>query len=155
VIIDLDHFKEVNDVHGHQEGDRVLRDVSRRWTEALRGSDVLARAGGDEFVLLLPSTDQVQASDMLGRLAGTTDQAFSAGLSWPRASVRSRTSSGWPTPPVTRPKKMEVAACGGRGGTTAAGGPPADGVAPYRRSATDTDTDTDTDTGAVTDAAAV
>ncbi|MGH9019252.1 MAG: diguanylate cyclase [Acidimicrobiales bacterium] len=80
VVIDLDHFKAVNDVHGHQEGDRVLGEVSRRWGDALRVTDVLARAGGDEFVLLLPSTDRARATDMLGRLAGLTEQGFSAGV---------------------------------------------------------------------------
>jgi diguanylate cyclase (GGDEF)-like protein len=80
VVIDLDHFKEVNDVHGHQEGDRILADVSRLWSETLRTTDVLARAGGDEFVLLLPSTDRLYAVEMLARLAAATEQGFSAGV---------------------------------------------------------------------------
>jgi diguanylate cyclase (GGDEF)-like protein len=80
VVIDLDHFKEVNDVHGHQEGDRILGQVSRLWSETLRSTDVLARAGGDEFVLLLPSTGQTQALEMLDRLGAVTDQGFSAGV---------------------------------------------------------------------------
>jgi diguanylate cyclase (GGDEF)-like protein len=80
VLIDLDHFKLVNDAQGHQEGDRLLADVSRSWSEALRTTDVLARAGGDEFVLLLPSTGQAHAVEMLARLAAATDQEFSAGV---------------------------------------------------------------------------
>ncbi len=80
VVMDLDHFKEVNDAHGHQEGDRLLGEVSRAWSETLRSTDVLARAGGDEFVLLLPSTNRTQAVEMLERLATATDQEFSAGL---------------------------------------------------------------------------
>jgi len=80
VVIDLDHFKEVNDVHGHQEGDRILGEVSRAWTETLRSTDVLARSGGDEFVLLLPSTNRHHAIEMLGRLRSATTQGFSAGL---------------------------------------------------------------------------
>jgi diguanylate cyclase (GGDEF)-like protein len=89
VVIDLDHFKEVNDVHGHQEGDRILGEVSRVWTETLRSTDVLARAGGDEFVLLLPSTGRAHALEMLGRLGSATDQPFSAGLAvaGPRSTV--------------------------------------------------------------------
>ena len=67
VVIDLDHFKLVNDAHGHQEGDRLLSEVSRLWTETLRSTDVLARAGGDEFVLLLPSTTRTDAVEMLNR----------------------------------------------------------------------------------------
>jgi diguanylate cyclase (GGDEF)-like protein len=80
VVIDLDHFKQVNDVHGHQEGDRILAEVSRLWSQTLRATDVLARAGGDEFVLLLPSTDRLYAVEMLARVAAATDQGFSAGI---------------------------------------------------------------------------
>jgi len=80
VVIDLDHFKEVNDAHGHQEGDRLLGEVSEQWSAVLRSTDVLARAGGDEFVLLLPSTDTARAIEMLGRLGAATTQEFSAGV---------------------------------------------------------------------------
>ncbi len=80
VVIDLDHFKEVNDAHGHQEGDRLLGEVSRLWSATLRSTDVLARAGGDEFVLLLPSTTTDQAIEMLGRLGAACAQEFSAGV---------------------------------------------------------------------------
>jgi diguanylate cyclase (GGDEF)-like protein len=80
VVIDLDHFKLVNDAHGHEEGDRLLAEVSHLWTETLRSTDVLARAGGDEFVLLLPSTDKTDAVEMLNRLTSVTKQGFSAGV---------------------------------------------------------------------------
>lgn len=79
-VLDLDRFKEVNDVLGHHEGDRVLAETSRAWTTALRPFDVLARAGGDEFVLMLPSTASGQAVEILGRLARASSQDFSAGL---------------------------------------------------------------------------
>jgi len=79
-VIDLDGFKEVNDALGHQEGDRVLAEMSQAWSGALRPFDVLARAGGDEFVLLLPSTDTVHAVEVLGRLARASAQDFSAGV---------------------------------------------------------------------------
>ncbi len=79
-VMDLDHFKDVNDAFGHQHGDRLLADVSRLWCTQLRESDMLARAGGDEFVLLLPSTGVNQALAVLGRLSGATPQAFSAGV---------------------------------------------------------------------------
>jgi two-component system cell cycle response regulator len=56
VLVDIDHFKNVNDVHGHQAGDAVLVDLARRLTEATREVDVVARYGGEEFALILPKT---------------------------------------------------------------------------------------------------
>ena len=57
VILDIDHFKQVNDVHGHQVGDEVLVEVARRIRDSTRVPDVVARYGGEEFVVLLPGTD--------------------------------------------------------------------------------------------------
>ena len=61
LIIDLDHFKTVNDRFGHQVGDDVLVEVARRIQAATRVPDVVARYGGEEFVVLLPGTDAVGA----------------------------------------------------------------------------------------------
>jgi diguanylate cyclase (GGDEF)-like protein len=62
LFIDLDKFKKVNDVYGHQEGDWVLKTVSARMAECLRGVDTLARLGGDEFaVVLAPPTNELEA----------------------------------------------------------------------------------------------
>ncbi|MFZ5555941.1 MAG: DUF484 family protein [Pseudomonadota bacterium] len=57
VLLDIDHFKRINDAHGHQEGDRVLREVAFRIKNQLRLSDALARYGGEEFAALLASAD--------------------------------------------------------------------------------------------------
>lgn len=57
IMLDLDHFKEINDTWGHGTGDNVLREISRLLESAMRRSDLLARFGGEEFVLLLAHTD--------------------------------------------------------------------------------------------------
>lgn len=61
MFIDLDHFKDVNDRLGHQSGDVLLGDTARRISDCLRGTDTIARYGGDEFVLLLCDVDQLDA----------------------------------------------------------------------------------------------
>ncbi len=68
LLMDLDHFKEVNDRHGHLEGDVVLRRVGRLLEEHCRRSDVVARYGGDEFVLLMPETELDQARQLANKL---------------------------------------------------------------------------------------
>jgi diguanylate cyclase (GGDEF)-like protein len=57
VALDLDHFKQINDRFGHEKGDDVLAAVGRLLADAVRDSDVAARAGGEEFCILLPDTD--------------------------------------------------------------------------------------------------
>ena len=66
--LDLDHFKAINDQHGHQVGDRVLQAFCRRMEDTLRQSDVFGRQGGEEFILLLPATSMAQASELADRL---------------------------------------------------------------------------------------
>lgn len=61
IIIDVDHFKQVNDTHGHQVGDAVLTTVADTLTQAIRTNDILARWGGEEFVILLPDVEMEKA----------------------------------------------------------------------------------------------
>jgi len=61
LMLDIDHFKTINDTHGHQMGDRVLVDFVNRITPLLRRPDQLGRFGGEEFVVLLPETTQEEA----------------------------------------------------------------------------------------------
>ncbi|HHM05880.1 MAG TPA: EAL domain-containing protein [Gammaproteobacteria bacterium] len=67
LLMDLDHFKEINDTLGHHVGDMVLQDVARRMRTALRGSDTIARLGGDEFAILLPVVDSAAHAEEAAR----------------------------------------------------------------------------------------
>ncbi len=62
VVLDLDHFKRINDTHGHPAGDAVLRDFAAALRSGLRGGDALFRLGGEEFALLLPGATAAQAA---------------------------------------------------------------------------------------------
>ena len=68
IMLDLDHFKAVNDTHGHLAGDAVLRDVSKKLNETFRESDIAGRYGGEEFGVVLPATDLQGAMIVADRL---------------------------------------------------------------------------------------
>jgi diguanylate cyclase (GGDEF)-like protein/PAS domain S-box-containing protein len=68
VLLDLDHFKRVNDTHGHQAGDDVLKEAVRRWQLGRRPFDTLGRLGGEEFAILLPGADAAAAMTVAERL---------------------------------------------------------------------------------------
>jgi diguanylate cyclase (GGDEF)-like protein len=68
VVLDLDHFKSINDAFGHQRGDRILEEFAQRAVELSRARDTLFRYGGDEFVALLPDSGRVQALAFAWRL---------------------------------------------------------------------------------------
>src|SRR4029077_16536316 len=61
VVFDLDHFKVINDRHGHETGDRVLTWLGAVLTERVRGADIVARTGGEEFIVVLPGQDLTSA----------------------------------------------------------------------------------------------
>jgi diguanylate cyclase len=77
IIVDLDGFKEVNDVRGHGAGDAVLRSLAKRFEAIVRGSDTVARVGGDEFVVLSVGTgNDEQAAALVGRLRHALRRPF-------------------------------------------------------------------------------
>ena len=68
IMVDVDHFKSVNDVHGHLVGDRALVDVARVLNERMRSSDALCRWGGEEFMILAPHLELACAMQMADKL---------------------------------------------------------------------------------------
>jgi len=77
IYIDLDQFKQVNDLYGHRVGDVYLQQVAERMSEKLRGMDTLARVGGDEFVALIPVVrSRAEVGEIVGRLTRCFDAAF-------------------------------------------------------------------------------
>lgn len=79
VMIDLDGFKALNDEHGHAMGDHVLVSVVRDWSAELREGDILARTGGDEFVIVLPGSSVDDALTFVQRLRAVNDTAWTCG----------------------------------------------------------------------------
>jgi len=91
LFMDIDRFKVMNDTHGHQIGDEVLKVLAKILMECSRKVDVAARLGGDEFALLLPDTDEKSCDMMLKRIEESTKKAFEA-RSWPISVSIGRTT---------------------------------------------------------------
>ncbi len=90
-LIDLDHFKRVNDLQGHAAGDELLVALGRAWGAELRGSEVLARFGGDEFALVMAGAASGGAEEALRRLRAASSAEWSVGLvEWDRGESLDR-----------------------------------------------------------------
>lgn len=76
LLMDLDHFKEINDTLGHHYGDLILQQVAKRMRESLRESDTVARLGGDEFAVLLNTSDKDHAVQVAEKLLKSLDRPF-------------------------------------------------------------------------------
>ncbi|MCX7791774.1 MAG: diguanylate cyclase [Chloroflexaceae bacterium] len=70
LVVDVDHFKHINDTYGHLTGDQVLRSIAARLRDNLRENDLIGRFGGEEFLVLLPETEEEQALQAAERLRG-------------------------------------------------------------------------------------
>lgn len=91
VVLDIDHFKSINDEHGHTAGDRVLRAIAQLLAENKRASDFLARYGGEEFVLLLPETTLENASSIAQK---TCDRVRARNFQFQTQPIRLTLSAG-------------------------------------------------------------
>lgn len=74
-MVDIDHFKKINDQHGHHAGDLVLQNFCLRCVNALRTSDIVGRLGGEEFGILMPMTDLHEAARVIERLRAEIDHS--------------------------------------------------------------------------------
>jgi diguanylate cyclase (GGDEF)-like protein len=91
VLIDLDNFKEINDVYGHQVGDQVLRRISQAMRASKRSYDSIGRYGGEEFLVVLPDCDETSAVSQAERLRETVEQLT---IETPAGSIRTTASLG-------------------------------------------------------------
>jgi diguanylate cyclase (GGDEF)-like protein len=80
IVADLDHFKQVNDEHGHPAGDAVLKDVAYAMRKALRAFDLVYRVGGEEFVVLLPGADLERTVEVGERLREAVAEQRTGGI---------------------------------------------------------------------------
>lgn len=88
LLCDIDHFKRINDTHGHKAGDLVLQDFHRRALGVTRSSDSICRWGGEEFLILLPDTDKAGALQLAERLRVAVNSApFTTGSAELRVTV--------------------------------------------------------------------
>ncbi|MGD9506707.1 MAG: GGDEF domain-containing protein [Syntrophobacteraceae bacterium] len=74
IMLDIDHFKKVNDEHGHQAGDKVLKEVAHKLRSELRKSDYVSRYGGEEFIVVLPDTNLTNAAGLAERLRKAVEE---------------------------------------------------------------------------------
>lgn len=91
MLIDADHFKRINDAHGHRCGDAVLREITRLAMDSLRQPDLLARFGGEELIVFLPHTDPLGAIDVADRIR---ERVSELRLRWQGADVQVTVSIG-------------------------------------------------------------
>jgi diguanylate cyclase (GGDEF)-like protein len=103
IFVDLDYFKGINDTHGHQGGDAMLKAVALLLSSTVRDTDTVARYGGDEFVVLLPGTDSTQVETVAARIVkrarethvdGGNNAKFSITLSLGTATRDSKSTFG-------------------------------------------------------------
>ncbi len=91
LMIDVDHFKDVNDVHGHLAGDLVLREIARAIGDTLRQPDLCGRFGGEEFIVFLPHADLLGALDAAERIR---ERVAQLNFEWKGRAVRATVSVG-------------------------------------------------------------
>jgi len=101
IAADIDFFKKVNDTHGHHTGDLVIKDYAKRSGSMLRKPDILARFGGEEFVILLPDTGPDEARQVAERIRREIEAHHDATLPAYTVSLGISATRGLPNPPTS------------------------------------------------------
>ena len=127
LILDIDHFREINDIHGHAAGDAILAAVAARVVGSVRAVDRVARYGGEEFAVVCPELDPADAHALALRVwSAVRDEPFDVGgtpvevrlsvgvASWPRQAATSAELLRQPTPRCPGPRAADVTRCGRR-----------------------------------------
>ncbi len=96
VIMDMDHFKSVNDTYGHAVGDEVLKELASIIVKAIRSADLAARYGGEEFVILMPETDAARAYEAAERLRKAVESTPFT-ITHPDSPIQKTVSIGYAT----------------------------------------------------------
>jgi diguanylate cyclase (GGDEF)-like protein len=109
LMIDIDQFKQINDAHGHQGGDIVLREISRLIQASIREVDTAARWGGEEFVVLSPNTPEQNAGLVASRILKAVRSHAFTGMDGRQITV-SIGIAGIPEPSIDTPEKLVHAA---------------------------------------------
>ncbi|MCR1810652.1 GGDEF domain-containing protein [Sulfurospirillum sp. hDNRA2] len=94
ILVDVDYFKKINDVFGHTVGDEVLKNLSNIIMETVRDSDVVARYGGEEIVIITPNTDKKEASLLAERLREKVEKTVMATVETTQEVVQATISLG-------------------------------------------------------------
>jgi diguanylate cyclase (GGDEF)-like protein len=81
IMLDIDHFKKYNDTHGHDSGDKLLAGLAKLLLSVIREVDLAVRYGGEEFLILLPETDLIGASEIAERIRGAVEATLAITVS--------------------------------------------------------------------------
>ncbi len=109
LMLDIDHFKRVNDTHGHDVGDKVLKGFGEILANSLRGSDIVARYGGDEFVAFLPQCDLEAGAAVAERIRQTLASSQLSSLERGEVTCSIGASVHDPEDPITATELLEQA----------------------------------------------
>lgn len=106
LMADLDHFKRINDTYGHSVGDCVISEVARRIGEAARRYDLLARVGGEEFLIILPGCNEATAAEIAERIRSAVGDVQIQSPAGPLTATMSIGAAVWQPGHASHPQRL-------------------------------------------------